>query len=79
MKIPPNISVRDICRINHIKIEITQSVSKIFAYNFRNQFRIEFRPILWVPMFDNLAARYRAITYREYVDIAPTRVSTQPP
>ena len=57
MKIPPNISVCDICRINHIKIEITQSVSKIFAYNFRNQFRIEFRPILWVTMFDNLAAR----------------------
>ena len=27
----------------------------------------------------NLAARYRAITYREYVDIAPTGVSTQPP
>ena len=75
------------------KIEITQSVSKIFAWNFRNQFRIEFRPILWVAMFDdlaakfwilpgkvmNLAARYRAITYREYVDIAPTGVSTQPP
>ena len=63
------------------------------AYNFRNQFRIDFRPILWVAMFDNLAAkfwilpgkvmnlaaRYRAMTYREYVDIAPTGVSTQPP
>ena len=58
LKIPPNISVRDICRINHIKVEINQSVSKIFAYNFRNQFRIEFRPILWVPMFDNLAAKF---------------------
>ena len=58
MKIPPNISVRDICRINLIKIEITQSVSKIFAYNFRNQFRIDFRPILWVAMFDNLAAKF---------------------
>ena len=58
MKIPPNISVRDICRIDHIKIEITQSVSKIFAYNFRNQFRVEFRPILWVAMFDNLATKF---------------------
>ena len=58
MKIPPNISVRDICRINHIKIEITQSDSKIFAYSFRNHIRIEFRPILWVPMFDNLAAKF---------------------
>ena len=58
MKIPPNILVHDIPRINHIKIEITQSVSKIFAYNFRNQFRIEFRPILWVAMFDNLAAKF---------------------
>ena len=27
----------------------------------------------------NLAARYRVKTYREYVDIAPTGVSTQPP
>ena len=27
----------------------------------------------------NLAARCRAITYREYVDIAPTGVLTQPP
>ena len=26
----------------------------------------------------NLAARYRAITYREYVDVAPTGVSTHP-
>ena len=58
MKIPPNISVRDICRIDHIKIEITQLVSKIFAYNFRNQFRVEFRPILWVAMFDNLATKF---------------------
>ena len=36
--------------------------------------------IIWLPVkVMNLAARYRAITYREYVDIAPTGVSTQPP
>ena len=58
------ISVRDIHIIDIIiiKIEITQSVFKFFAWNFRNLFRTEFQSILlaefWLKLPKNLAAKF---------------------
>jgi len=58
------ILVRDIRRIDLIKIETTQSVFKIFAWNFGNRLQIAFPPYCGKPIFDlgpqkNLAAKFQ--------------------